>query len=63
MNWVKQSLCTLVSDMALYDGTDLCDIPAPVIDSFSWRIQSTYRELLAAELHGGMNTPEEHDIL
>lgn len=61
--WVKQSLRAIVSDMALYDGRDMGDIPLQIVDSFSWRIESVYRELLATEAHGELNTVHEREIL
>ena len=61
--WVKHSLRAIVSDMELYDGREVCDIPIQIIDSFSWRIESIYRELLAAEAYGELTTVDELEIL
>ena len=61
--WVKHSLRAIVSDMELYDGREACDKPIQIIDSFSWRIESIYRELLAAEAYGELTTVDEREIL
>lgn len=60
--WVKHSRRAIVTDMELYDGREVCDIPIQIIDSFSWRIESIYRELLAAEAYGELTTVDECEI-
>ena len=62
-DWVRISLRTVISDMQLYEGMDVCDIPNQMVDSFSWRIQSVYRELLATEACGDLNTAYSREIL
>ena len=59
-DWVQRSLRALVCDN---DGMDICDIPSQIVDSFSWRIQSMYRELLATEACGDLNTANGREIL
>ena len=49
--------------MEVYEGMDVCDIPSQIVDSFSWRIQSVYRELLATDACGDLNTAYGHKIL
>lgn len=49
--------------MEVYEGIDICDIPSQIVDSFSWRIQSVYCELLATDACGDLNTAHGREIL
>ena len=57
--WERQSVIWLF----MMEDTWEIRIPLQIVDSFSWRIESVYCELLTTEAHGELNTVHERECL